>query len=123
MRLEGGLDFVGRRGLGLVFAPSRTKWSCNSFRLNVHTDVVLTVLANGCYRWLSQRLKGCTTMEPKQLYRKFVETGGTLTVRGDELLVSLDRRSHNPIVAHAALDRDPRPIPWLAGKRLHIDFK
>jgi len=92
-------------------------------RLNVHTDVVMTVLANGCYRWLSQRLKGCSTMEPKQLYRKFVETGGHVTVRGDQLLVSLDRRSHNPIIAQAALDRDPRPIPWLAGKRLRLDFR
>jgi transposase len=91
-------------------------------RLNVHTDVVMTVLANGCYRWLSQRLKGCTTMEPKQLYRKFVETGGHVTVRGDELLVALDRRSHNPILAQAHLDQHPRPIPWLAGKRLRLTF-
>jgi hypothetical protein len=91
-------------------------------RLNVHTDVVMTVLANGCYRWLSQRLKGCATMEPKQLYRKFVETGGHVTVRGDQLLVSLDRRSHNPLIAQAALDRDPRPIPWLAGKHLRLTF-
>jgi transposase len=92
-------------------------------RLNVHTDVVMTVLANGCYRWLSRRLKGCEKMEPKQLYRKFVETGGHITVRGDELVVSLDRRSHNPILAQAALDRDPRPIPWLDGKRLRFHFK
>jgi len=92
-------------------------------RLNVHTDVVLTVLANGCYRWLSQRLKGCATMEPKHLYRKFVETGGHLHLRGDEIVVSLDRRSHNPILAQAALDADPRPIPWLAGKHLRFEFK
>jgi transposase len=92
-------------------------------RLNVQTDVVMTVLANGCYRWLAQRLKGCEKMEPKQLYRKFVETGGRITARGDDLVVSLDRRSHNPILAQAALDRDSRPIPWLANKRLRFDFK
>ena len=92
-------------------------------RLNVHADVVLTVLANGCYRWLSQRLKGCATMEPKHLYRKFVETGGHLCVHGDEIVVSLDRHSHNPILAQAALDATPRPIPWLAGKHLRFEFK
>jgi transposase len=92
-------------------------------RLNVHTDVVLTVLANGCYRWLSQRLKGCEKMEPKQLYRKFVETAGHLSVRGPDILVSFDRRSHNPILAQAALDHDAQPIPWLAGKRLRFEFK
>jgi len=92
-------------------------------RLNVHADIVLTVLANGCYRWLSQRLKGCERMEPKQLYRKFVETGGHLCVKGDELVVSLDRRSHNPVITQARLDRDPQPIPWLNNKRLRLEFK
>ena len=62
-------------------------------------------------------------MEPKQLHRKFVETGGHLTVRGGRILVSLDRRSHNPIIAQAGLDRDPRSIPWLGGKRLCLDYK
>jgi hypothetical protein len=88
----------------------------------VHADVVLTVLANGCYRWLSQRLKGCERMEPKHLYRKFVETGGHLTIRGDELIVSFDRRAHNPVIAQARLDQDAPSIPWLH-KRLHLEFK
>jgi hypothetical protein len=92
-------------------------------RLNVHADVVMTVLANGCYRWLSQRLKGCERMEPKHLYRKFVETGGHLTVRGDELIVSFDRRAHNPVIAQARLDQDAPSIPWLHNKRLHLEFK
>ena len=92
-------------------------------RLNVNTDVVMTVLANGCYRWLSERLKGCQTMEPKQLYRKFIETGGRLTVRGDEIVVCLDRRSHNPVIAQARLDKECGPIPWLNGKRLRFEFK
>jgi len=92
-------------------------------RLNVHADVVMTVLVNGCYRWLSQRLKGCERMEPKQLYRKFVETGGHLTVRGDDLIVSFDRRAHNPVIAQAHLDHDAPPIPWLQNKRLRLEFK
>lgn len=91
-------------------------------RLNVNTDVVLTVLANGCYRWLSQRLRGCETMEPKQLYRKFIETGGSLNVRGDEIIIRFERRSHNPIIAQAHLDKASRPIAWLGGKRLRFEF-
>ena len=92
-------------------------------RLNVHTDVVMTVLANGCYRWLSRQLKGCEKMEPKQLYRKFVETGGHVNVRGKNIIVSLDRRSHNPIIAQARLDKEAISIPWLQGKRLRFEFK
>jgi len=89
-------------------------------RLNVNLDVALTIIANGCYRWLSQRLKGCQKMEPKQLYRKFVETGGHVTVEADTIHVHLDRRAHNPIIAQAQLDKEPTEIPWLGGKRLRI---
>jgi len=92
-------------------------------RLNVNTDVVMTVLANGCYRWLSGQLKGCEKMEPKQLYRKFVETGGHVSISGKDIIVSLDRRSHNPIIAQAGLDKKPVGIPWLEGKKLRFNFK
>jgi hypothetical protein len=91
-------------------------------RLNVHADVVMTVLANGCYRWLSQQLKGCERMEPKQIYRKFVETAGRVSVRGEDLVVAFERRSHNPIIAQACLDQDAAPIPWLQNKRLRFEF-
>jgi len=92
-------------------------------RLNVHTDVVMTILANGCYRWLSRQLKGCEKMEPKQLYRKFVETGGHVRINGDKIVVCFDRRSHNPIIAQADLDKQAIKIPWLKGKSLRFEFK
>jgi hypothetical protein len=91
-------------------------------RLNVHADVVMTVLANGCYRWLSQQLKGCERMEPKLIYRKFVETAGRVAVRGEDLVVTFERRSHNPIIAQACLDQEAAPIPWLQNKRLRFEF-
>jgi len=47
-------------------------------RLNVDLDVALTVVANGCYRWLSSRLLGFDRAKPKQLYRRFVETAGVV---------------------------------------------
>src|SRR3954468_16488223 len=40
-------------------------------RLNVDLDAVLTVLANGCYRWLGRRLRGYEKAAPKQLYPMF----------------------------------------------------
>jgi len=91
-------------------------------RLNVNVDVVLTVLANGCYRWLSRQLKGCERMAPKGLYRKFVETGGHVSITPKEIVVHLDRRSHNPILSQARLDQTRSPIPWLGGKLLRLTF-
>jgi hypothetical protein len=91
-------------------------------RLNVAFDMVNTVIANGCYRWLSQQLKGCEKMEPKQLYRKFVQTAGTVTISGDEIVVTFERRSHNPIIAQAKLDQEQKPIPWLDNKKIRFLF-
>jgi hypothetical protein len=91
-------------------------------RLNVDFDAALTVLANGCYRWLSTRLAGFETAKAKQLYRRFVQTAGTVSVRDDEIHVCFDKRSHNPILRHAALDADAPPIPWAGGKRLRFSY-
>jgi hypothetical protein len=76
-------------------------------RLNVDLDVTLTVIANGCYRWLAHQLKGFDKAKPKQLYRKFVDTSGSIEVIPNRrLLVTFDRRSHNPILREAGLDRN-----------------
>jgi hypothetical protein len=85
-------------------------------RLNVDLDAVLTVLANGCYRWLARRLHGFDKTAPKKVYRKFVETGGQVEVQSDRILVRFDKRSHNPILREAELDKGSPPIPWLGGR-------
>jgi hypothetical protein len=87
-------------------------------RLNVDLDVALTVLANGCYRWLAHRLHGFAKAKPKQLYRRFVETGGLIEVGAEQIVIHFDKRSHNPILREAGLDRDSPPLPWLGNRRL-----
>ncbi len=93
-------------------------------RLNVDLDVTLTVIANGCYRWLAHQLKGFEKAKPKQLYRKFIETGGQIEVApGRKLLITFDRRCHNPILREAGLDRDCPAIPWLQNHRLEFQYR
>ena len=92
-------------------------------RLNVDLDTVLTVLANGCYRWLGSRLHGFDQSKPKALYRKFVETSGAVEIEeGRRIVVYFDRRSHNPILREAELDQDRLKIPWLANRRLEFVY-
>jgi len=92
-------------------------------RLNVDLDTVLTVLANGCYRWLARQLHGYDLSKPKAVYRKFVETSGAVEIEsGRRIVVYLDRRSHNPILREAQLDKDHIKIPWLANHKLEFVF-
>ena len=92
-------------------------------RLNVDLDTVLTVLANGCYRWLANQLHGFGRSKPKALYRKFVETSGAVEIeRGRRIVVYFDRRSHNPILHEAQLDKNSPRIPWLANYQLEFVY-
>lgn len=92
-------------------------------RLNVDLDTVLTVLASGCYQWLASQLHGFDKSKPKQLYRKFIETSGTVEiVKGRRIIVHFNRRSHNPILREAQLDKDCPKIPWLANHRLEFVY-
>ena len=109
------IRYAGRNrvedGLGISVNFFHLDCLASEVRLNVDLDAALTVIANGCYRWLASRLKGFEKADPKQLYRRFVETAGTVTIQADRLIVAFDRRSHNPILREAALDRDPLPDP------------
>ena len=91
-------------------------------RLKVDLDAVLTVLAHGCYRWLGRRLRGYEKAAPKQLYRLFVETAGTVKVEDEAVTVRFDRRSHNPILREATLDHEAAPIPWLGNRHIRFAF-
>jgi hypothetical protein len=91
-------------------------------RLNVDVDVALTVIANGCYRWLASKLRGFDKAKPKDLYRKFVETGGRIELAKEAIIVHFDKRSHNPILREAALDQTCSPIPWLGGRKIVFTY-
>ena len=93
-------------------------------RLNVDLDVTLTVIANGCYRWLASQLKGFAKTKAKKLSRKFVETSGEIKVGSNQTLhITFDRRSHNPILQEAALDKNSKTIAWLRRHRVQFHFR
>src|SRR5512135_2059993 len=79
------IRYAGRNriedGLGISVNFFHLDCLASEVRLNVDLDATLTVIANGCYRWLASRLGGFAKADPKQLYRRFVETAGTVTIQ------------------------------------------
>jgi hypothetical protein len=120
------IRYAGRNrvedGLGISVNFFHLDCLASEVRLNVDLDAVLTVLANGCYRWLGTRLRGFEKTGPKQLYRLFVETLGTVRVESKEIVVRFDRRSHITLTREAALEREAVPVPWLGDKRIRFAF-
>jgi hypothetical protein len=111
------IRYAGRNrvedGLGISVNFFHLDCLASEVRLNVDLDATLTVLANACYRWLAHQLRGYEKAAPKQLYRRFVETSGRVEIQEARVVVHFDKRSHNPILREAALDREQIPIPWL----------
>ena len=111
------IRYAGRNGVedGLGTSVNFFHLDClaSEVRLNVDLDVALTVLAHGCYRWLAHHLKGFDRSAPKRVFRKFVATAGLVTIDDRQIVVRFDRRSHNPILREAGLDRQCPPVPWL----------
>jgi hypothetical protein len=68
------------------------------------------------------QLRGFNKAAPKQLYCRFIETGGTVRIERDHITVTFNRRSHNPILREATLDRDATPVPWIDGRRIKFAF-
>jgi hypothetical protein len=121
------IRYAGRNriegGLGVSVNFFHLDCLASEVRLNVDLDAALTVIANGCYRWLASRLNGFEKSDPKQLYRRFVETAGTVTIQADRLTVAFDRRSHNPVLREAALGSDSLSIAWLGQRKIEFTFR
>jgi hypothetical protein len=120
------IRYAGRNrvedGLGTAVNFFHLDCRASEVRRNVDLDAALTVLANGCYRWLGKQLKGFERVAAKQWYRRFIETGGVVEVPSDRVVVHLDRRSHNPILREAALDRQAPAIPWWQDRHIHFVY-
>lgn len=120
------IRYAGRNrvedGLGISVNFFHLDCLASEVRLNVDLDAAMTVLANGCYRWLGKQLRGFEKAAPKQLYRRFVETGGTIETTAKKVIIHFDKRCHNPILREAALDRNLTRIPWLGNKPIQFVF-
>ena len=93
---------------------------CSDVRLNVDFDLTLTVLADLLYRGLAERLKGFAQAGPSKLFRKFVDTPGTIEITAQGVIVRLNKRAHNPLLKEAGLTQPTRAVPWLGGRCVQL---
>jgi hypothetical protein len=94
---------------------------CSDVRLNVDFDLTLTVVADLLYRCLAERLRGFAQASPYTLFRKFVDTAGSVRITAEEIVVRLSKRAHNPLVQEAGLTQRTQPVPWLGGRCVRVE--
>ncbi|MBI4544674.1 MAG: hypothetical protein HY703_05750, partial [Gemmatimonadetes bacterium] len=86
-------------------------------------DLQLTLMASSLYRLLGAQIgNGYATAKSRHLFRDFVDAVGHVTLTGKEIVVSFQKRAHNPLLLAAGFADLTPPVPWLGGRRLRLQF-
>ena len=91
--------------------------------VKIHFDMAMTMVADTLYSMLAQKLRGFEECDAPKLYRHFVQGKGTVSIRGQTVLVTYPRRAHNPILRRVPWDRLPPVVPGLTGAKLQLRFR
>ena len=91
--------------------------------LKIDFDLQITLMASSLYRLLAARIgREYGKAQAKTIFSKLLEVSATVQINQDEVIVSLDKRAHNPYLVASRLTDQPVPMPWLGNRRLLIRF-
>jgi hypothetical protein len=91
--------------------------------LKVDFDLQITLMASALYRRLADQVGGIYRQaQAKKLFHNLLDVSATVAIESDRVLVTFDKRAHNPILVKSRLADDPTPMPWFGDKPLHLRF-
>src|SRR5208282_4471819 len=91
--------------------------------LKVDFDLQITLMASSLHRLLAARVgREYGKAEAKTIFSNLLEVSATVQIDENEVIVSLDKRAHNPYLVASQLTDQPVPMPWLGNRRLLIRF-
>ena len=89
--------------------------------LKVDFDLQITLMGSALYRLLAERLPdNYRRAHAKTIFDNLLDVGGRVDVEDRQVVVTLDHRAHNPILAETGLLDRPTPMPWFGDKRLVV---
>jgi hypothetical protein len=91
--------------------------------LKVDFDLQITLMASSLYRLLAEKVgAGYDHAQAKKLFRNLLEVSATVAIEPERVVVTLDKRAHNPFLVQSRLTDTPTPMSWFGGKDLHLRF-
>lgn len=91
--------------------------------LKVDFDLQITLLASTLYRSLANNIgAGYDHAQAKKLFRNLLDVSATVSIEQDQVVVTLDKRAHNPFLVKSRLADMPTPMTWFGNKPLHLQF-
>jgi hypothetical protein len=60
--------------------------------------------------------------QAKTVFRNLLDLSGKMGVTDTSVVVTVDKRAHNPYLVASGLTKQPTPMPWFGNKNLTIQF-
>jgi hypothetical protein len=91
--------------------------------LKVDFDLQLTLMAGSLYRLMAQRIgREYARAQPKRVFRNLLDLSARVDIEPDRVVVTFDKRAHNPYLVASGLADTLTPMPWFGGKTLVLRF-
>jgi hypothetical protein len=91
--------------------------------MKVDFDMQLTLMASSLYRIMAHRIgREYSHSQAKTLFRNLLDLSGKVEITAASVVVTLDKRAHNPYLVASGLTEQPTPMPWFGNKKLIIQF-
>ena len=91
--------------------------------LKVDFDLQLTLVASSLYRLFARHLpENYHNATAKMLFDSLLDVGGKIQIEDRHVIMTLDKRAHNPYLVDSGLADQPTPMPWVGGRELVIQF-
>jgi len=91
--------------------------------MKVDFDMQLTLAASSLYRMMAQRIgREYRHCQAKTVFRNLLDLSGKVEVTATSVVVTLDKRAHNPYLVASGLANQPTTMPWFGDKKLIIQF-
>ena len=91
--------------------------------LKVDFDLQLTLMAGSLYRLMAQRIgREYARAQPKRLFRNLLDLSARVDIEPTRVVVTFDKRAHNPYLVASGFADTPTPMPWFGDKQLVLQF-
>jgi hypothetical protein len=91
--------------------------------MKVDFDMQLTLMASSLYRMMAQRIgREYSHAQAKTVFRNLLDVSGKVEVTAASVVVTLDKRAHNPYLVASGLTDRSTPMPWFGNKKLILQF-
>jgi hypothetical protein len=91
--------------------------------MKVDFDMQLTLMAASLYRMMARHIgREYVHAQAKTIFRNLLDLSGKVEITSTSVVVTLDKRAHNPYLVASGLTGQSTPMPWFGNKKLIIQF-